>query len=109
MAERVGAGRGAMGEDPFAGRHMRPGVAVAEHPRRESGEREQKDRDRSEAEPREASSAASSLTERTDGRRRTSPQPANPSDNSCVKSRVFLSHDAVSRRWRRPPRSRLAY
>ena len=51
MAERVGARRGAVGDDPFAGRQMREGVAVAEHRGREGREREEGDRDRSEAEP----------------------------------------------------------
>ena len=51
MAEWVRARRGAMGDDPFARRQMREGVAVAKHRRRESREREQGNRDRSEAEP----------------------------------------------------------
>ena len=51
MAERVSARRGPVGDDPFARRHMRPGVAVAEHMGREGGEREQKECDCGEAEP----------------------------------------------------------
>jgi hypothetical protein len=37
-----------MGYDPLAGRDMRLGVAVAKHLGRVDGEREQKNRDRSE-------------------------------------------------------------
>ena len=51
VAERVRTRRGAVGDDPFARRQMREGVAVAEHRRREGREREQGNRDRSEAEP----------------------------------------------------------
>ena len=51
VAERVRTRRGAVGDDPFARRQMREGVAVAEHRRRESREPEQGNRDRSEAEP----------------------------------------------------------
>ena len=51
MAERVRARRSVMGDDPFARRQMREGVAVAEHRRREGREREQGNRNRGEAEP----------------------------------------------------------
>ena len=54
MAERVGARHAAMRDDPFAGRQMRPGVAVAEDLGREGRQREQKDRDRRQAKPGEA-------------------------------------------------------
>jgi hypothetical protein len=40
-----------MSDDPFARRHMRPGVAVAKHLGREDGEREEKNCDRGEAKP----------------------------------------------------------
>jgi hypothetical protein len=54
VAERVGARRGAMGDDPFARREMREGIAVAEHGRREGRKREQGGRNRGEAEAGEA-------------------------------------------------------
>ncbi len=54
IAERVGARRAPVGKDPFAGRQMRPCVAIAKHLGRERGEREQKDRDRGQAEPGES-------------------------------------------------------
>ena len=49
MAERIDARRAPMSDDPLARRHMRPRVAVAKHVGREGGEREQKERDCSEA------------------------------------------------------------
>ena len=52
MAERVRPRHGAMRDDPFACRQMRPGVAVAQNLGREGRQREQKDRDRRQAEPR---------------------------------------------------------
>ena len=54
MAERVRSRRGAVGDDPFAGRQMREGVAVAERRGREGRQRKQGNGDRSEAEPGEA-------------------------------------------------------
>ena len=66
-----------MGDDPFARRQMREGVAVAKHAGREGREREQEERDRSEAEPGKAGLGA--LIAEGSGAmvgRRTSPQPA---------------------------------
>ena len=54
MAERVGSWRSGVGDDPIAGRQMRKGVAVAEHPGREGREGEQGRRDRGHAKPGDA-------------------------------------------------------
>jgi hypothetical protein len=51
MAERVGARHGGVGDDPFAGRQMRPRVSVSEHSRRESGKSKQENRDKRKEEP----------------------------------------------------------
>ena len=54
MAEWIGVRDGAVRENPIAGRQMRPGVPVAEHPQGEGRLREQPDRDQRENEARHA-------------------------------------------------------